>query len=325
MFQFVNSYVALFYVAFLKGRVPLFGEVDHCEPDCLSELMICLSGIFLTQMLVQQFIEVGAPLLTGKLKGWVEEQQMKRRSSMVTGDVEAGEAMVAAMSEAEEQSKMPPYESTFDDYNEMIIQWGYVTLFAAAFPLGPLFALLNNTVEMRSDAYKMLVATQRPAYQGAEDIGTWYGILNAMVTISVLTNIANIAFTSRQLEYMGWAETDLEKLMVVFALEHIILMAKFLLEALIPDIPEDVQEEMTRQAFGIQQAKRTKAMLDEITRKEASFNAKAAELLSKDPLCRTLLNKPEDLGQHMVERPRLKKRLSMGKKPSSSSTPSKTK
>lgn len=32
----------------------------------------------------------------------------------------------------------------------------------AAFPLAPLFAVLNNILEIRLDAYKFLVNTQRP-------------------------------------------------------------------------------------------------------------------------------------------------------------------
>ena len=35
-------------------------------------------------------------------------------------------------------------------------QFGYVTLFITAFPLGPLFALINNIFEIRTDSNKFV-------------------------------------------------------------------------------------------------------------------------------------------------------------------------
>ena len=65
------------------------------------------------------------------------------------------------------------YEDTLDDYLEMFIQFGYVTLFSSAFPLAALCALLNNVVEIRSDAFKLCMTYQRPFGKTVENIGTW--------------------------------------------------------------------------------------------------------------------------------------------------------
>lgn len=46
-----------------------------------------------------------------------------------------------------------------------------MTLFVSAFPLAPLFALLNNTVEIRLDAYKFVTQVRRPIANRAQDIG----------------------------------------------------------------------------------------------------------------------------------------------------------
>ena len=44
----------------------------------------------------------------------------------------------------------------------MSIQFGYVTLFVASFPLAPLFAFANNLIEIRVDAYKLCVRRYDP-------------------------------------------------------------------------------------------------------------------------------------------------------------------
>lgn len=84
----------------------------------------------------------------------------------------------------------------FDEYLEMILQYGFVTLFVAAFPLAPLFALLNNIAEIRLDAYKMVTQARRPLSERVEDIGAWYGILKIITYAAVVSNAFVIAYTS---------------------------------------------------------------------------------------------------------------------------------
>ncbi|KAJ7340375.1 Anoctamin-4 [Desmophyllum pertusum] len=66
-------------------------------------------------------------------------------------------------SRKEENVDHPQYQRDFDlspqgdhymfwEYLEVVLQYGFVTMFVAAFPLGPLFALLNSIVEIRVDA-----------------------------------------------------------------------------------------------------------------------------------------------------------------------------
>jgi Calcium-activated chloride channel len=57
-----------------------------------------------------------------------------------------------------------------------VIQYGFVTLFVAAFPLAPLFALINNITEIRLDAYKMVSQARRPLAERVEDIGRFSNI-----------------------------------------------------------------------------------------------------------------------------------------------------
>ena len=42
-----------------------------------------------------------------------------------------------------------------DDYMELLLQYGYLSCFAVAFPLAPLLAFLNNLFEGRVDRFKL--------------------------------------------------------------------------------------------------------------------------------------------------------------------------
>lgn len=71
-----------------------------------------------------------------------------------------------------------------------VIQFGFVTLFVSAFPLAPLFALINNLLEVRLDAYKFVVATRRPLPERARDPGVWLSIIDIISNAAVLTNVS---------------------------------------------------------------------------------------------------------------------------------------
>ena len=75
-----------------------------------------------------------------------------------------------------------------------VLQYGFVTIFVAAFPLAPFFALLNNVLEMRLDATKILTLHRRPVAQRIKDIGVWYSILEFLGKLSVVTNVISFFF-----------------------------------------------------------------------------------------------------------------------------------
>lgn len=65
----------------------------------------------------------------------------------------------------------------------MFIQFGYVVLFSSAFPLAALCALLNNIIEIRSDAFKLCTNLRRPFGERVENIGTWQVALTQPVKL----------------------------------------------------------------------------------------------------------------------------------------------
>jgi anoctamin-8 len=51
------------------------------------------------------------------------------------------------------------------------MQFGLMVFFLPAFPLAALFSLINNVIEIRSDAFKMCLLFQRPFGQRVANIG----------------------------------------------------------------------------------------------------------------------------------------------------------
>lgn len=54
-----------------------------------------------------------------------------------------------------------------------MIQFSFTTIFVAAFPLAPLFALLNNVIEIRLDAIKMVTLERRMVPKKTNTIGNF--------------------------------------------------------------------------------------------------------------------------------------------------------
>ena len=63
----------------------------------------------------------------------------------------------------------------------MVTQFGYITVWSVVWPLAPLFALINNWLELRTDAAKISTHVRRPIAERVESIGPW---LQTMVSVS---------------------------------------------------------------------------------------------------------------------------------------------
>ena len=79
-----------------------------------------------------------------------------------------------------------------------VLQFGFITIFVAAFPLAPLFALLNNWMEIRLDAHKFVCETRRPVAEKAQNIGVWFTILDALAHLAVISNVSCLVHDTRR-------------------------------------------------------------------------------------------------------------------------------
>uniref|UniRef100_A0A8B9KH71 Anoctamin n=1 Tax=Astyanax mexicanus TaxID=7994 RepID=A0A8B9KH71_ASTMX len=193
MFQFVNYYSSCFYVAFFKGKFVgypgkytyMFGSHlrnEECAPGgCLIELTTQLVIVMVGKQLVGNIQEALLPLLRN---WWISR---KGRSHP--------EGQYSRWEQDHDLQSFSQF-GLFYEYLEMVIQFGFITLFVASFPLAPLLALFNNILEVRLDAWKFTTQFRRPVAAKARNIGAWNEILNVVAILSVVTNAFIMAFTS---------------------------------------------------------------------------------------------------------------------------------
>mmetsp|Transcript_37467 Transcript_37467/g.37812 ORF Transcript_37467/g.37812 Transcript_37467/m.37812 type:complete len:162 (+) Transcript_37467:1379-1864(+) len=136
----------------------------------------------------------------------------------------------------------------------MVIELGYVTLFASAYPLAAIIAIMANQVEVRIVALKLSSVTRRPMPRRQGNIGTWNTVMTAIIWMSALTNCLIFGFSSRQM--MQWfpslytiaedgdqeyvAGKGDEAVFIIFAAERLLLLIGILIVMIIPIVPNDV-------------------------------------------------------------------------------------
>ena len=92
---------------------------------------------------------------------------------------------------------------------------------------------------------KMCQNTRRPWPSGAEDIGTWEGVLTVVSILATISNALMITQTSPALSRMRIQH----RLGAFIVLEWILIGAKVVLMAVVDDVPEDVEMQIARQEF----------------------------------------------------------------------------
>ena len=242
MFQFVNSYCSFFYLAFVAPYRPTPSDDDGQEGnigecgynDCMIPLAINLATVYGMRLCLGNFMEVVLPMIIKHYKDKKEDEDRTSESGII--------------STGEREYRMPVYDQmkgSIDDYSELAIQFGYMTFFLSALPVSAMLSFINNFVEIRTDAYKMLKNHQRPRPAGAQDIGSWGAIFAVITSICVVTNAGLIVFTMEVLKMYS----DMTRMWVFIGFQWALFSLQYLIAVAIPDEPLQVSIQKQRTEF----------------------------------------------------------------------------
>lgn len=205
-FQFFTYFTSLFYAAFILGRIngrpgnyvkiADRWRLEECHPSgCLTDLFIQMTIIMVLKQTISNVFEFTGPWLcrfwnrrrTHKLQRKCAHCYLKDDSETKDGDELCENCKLRDWLSNYRLNDVDSF-SLFSEFLEMVIQFSFTTIFVAAFPLAPLLALLNNVVEIRLDAIKMVTLERRMVPKKTNNIGVWLDILEAIGVLAVIVN-----------------------------------------------------------------------------------------------------------------------------------------
>jgi len=251
-FAFVNNFSSLFYIAFyiqdmamLRSHVAtmliVWQMINHFQ-ETLLPYFIRKAYSKIESSVIKQLKEHPATSeFFAPSKTAVEDDAKETRPVPVLSLCDKD----PRITQAREEIKLDSYADTYDDYLEIFTQFSYVFLFSSVYPMAAFWALLNNVLELKTDAFKICQVYQRPPSARAANIGVWQGCFELVGWLAVGTNCALLCVSphlSHLAKAIGWTSWVL----VFVGLEHLILLTKTAIAWLVPDRPSTVREAVDR-------------------------------------------------------------------------------
>ncbi|KAK7031753.1 calcium-activated chloride channel-domain-containing protein [Favolaschia claudopus] len=149
-----------------------------------------------TDQIMNAFTEIGLPYITRGVDSFRWRKSSRKRDEkqsdhdLPEGEEEQSSTEERALVEQVRKEAAHPEYDLFEDYSEMVTQFGYVVLWSAIWPLAPVMALVNNFFELRSDAFKITVHVRRPIPVRTDTIGPWLDTLTFLTWLAAVINSA---------------------------------------------------------------------------------------------------------------------------------------
>lgn len=220
LFEAVDAYASPFYLGLIL--------VDWNALQCF------LMTTFATDSIRRLIVECFMPWLSSYWRG--------RRA---TAAAVAHKKSDDAPQESEVQSKAVraavfgvEYEP-FDDFLEMVLEHGYIVLFAVACPpYLPCMALACAWVEFFFDAFKLLQLVRRPMAQWLHRRqNIWLVLLSVQAWLAIFSNICLLS------RYTQW------NLLTLFTLEHALIGVGLFIELAFSDTPKAAKNAFRKRVY----------------------------------------------------------------------------
>ena len=212
LFKFINSFGSFFYIAFFAPYLTgsdsdiASGFQGKCGAEsCMRILRDNLAVIFLSQIVSSAAVQIFLPyfnFVVEAVKNRVKHWSMPGTQSYNKLSLEQ---------KVEIQHSMPQYNPIDDgveDFAEIAMQFGFLTLFVPALPVAGVFAIFFNLVQIKIDGMKLMDFHQRPFLMQDDNIGSWKIVFRLFTVLATFTNGGMVFFTMKLKGMDQWAITQ---------------------------------------------------------------------------------------------------------------------
>jgi len=143
---------------------------------------------------------------------------------------------------------MPPAPSMYNLWFNNLVQIGYIAFFSLSFPIAPLWGVIVGFLQVNTMFWVFGASIQRAPSVEAESIGIWEDIIYVYSLLALIVNAFILMFSSKGVFELVKMDPDntwsiYTVTIVLIIAENIIFVVKFLIAALIPDVPAWVKTE----------------------------------------------------------------------------------
>ena len=205
LFDFMNSYSSLFYIAFIKPYNE--GCVNN---DCPKELETQLYSIFLVYISIFfgeiLYLYILYYYQKRKMRSFINEENIQIQS-------------------LEHQIMLQPTDNLNVEYSDIINQFGFACLFSIAAPLTPLIIFLLSLVYRVTNYYKFIHLKRVEILDEAKGISFYNKIIQMFLFIGVMVNVAIFMFSNPNPTMpFSTMETIKSKFLSIFIIENSVIL-----------------------------------------------------------------------------------------------------
>ncbi|CAN8102213.1 unnamed protein product [Discula destructiva] len=303
--NFIVSYLpiiltAFVYVPFANVLVPYLdvfqvtaqrftasGKVEtkafQMDPNRLKKQIIYFT---VTAQVVNFLVEGIVPIIKRKVFKAVKEVQTEMAHKDEQQQHKDPEEEAAFLARVRNESELDEYDVT-TDYREMVVQFGYLSLFSVIWPLTACSFLINNWVEARADAMKIAMSSKRPIPWRSDSIGPWITSLGFLAWLGSLTSAA-IVFIFSNDPYGPDGHPSKIKLwallLSILLSEHLYLIVQFVVRYVIGTLDSPGLQKERAERFAMRKFHLEETLGEDLAEKAADANFTGGEDITREAL-----------------------------------------